>query len=380
MESILNAGLGIGVFMFLLLLFKKKKNRSDYLFLGWLAVTLGQITFYEITIYRCQIEGLWAIICFALPLLGAPTLFLYILSLTGHRVSWKTILLHLGIYIVYVLIFFILQQKEDLLLVAKNGIINPDEKPLWWLQYYAVPLAISAFMYCVWDLILLSRHRANILDYFSFEEKVNLKWVSYVVNSYFILFLATSFLIFGAVQFQLFPVEKAFTLVGICLSTMVIAFGFYGFRQTAIFTNTDLQKISRLSTNSKTTQNALYSKSGLTIEKIKSLAKHLTEHMETEKPFLNENLNLSILAEKSEISQSHISQVINQHFEMHFYDFINRYRVEEAKKKLSSPDFDHLSVLGIAFDCGFKSKSSFNRYFKKYTGISPSEFKKNNTN
>jgi len=380
MESILNAGLGIGVFMFLLLLFKKRKNRSDYLFLGWLAVTLGQITFYEITIYHFQIEGLWAIVCFALPLLGAPTLFLYILSLTGHRVSWKTLVLHLGIYVVYVLIFFILQQKEDLLLVAKNGIINPDEKPLWWLQYYAVPLAISAFVYCAWDLILLSRHRANILDYFSFEEKVNLKWVSYVVNSYFILFLATSFLIFGAVQFQLFPVEKAFTLVGICLSTMVIAFGFYGFRQTAIFTNTDLQKISRLSTNSTTTPNALYSKSGLTIEKIKNLANRLTEHMEIEKPFLNENLNLSLLAEKSEISQSHISQVINQHFQMHFYDFINRYRVEEAKKKLSSPDFDHLSVLGIAFDCGFKSKSSFNRYFKKYTGISPSEFKKNNTN
>ena len=93
------------------------------------------------------------------------------------------------------------------------------------------------------------------------------------------------------------------------------------------------------------------------------------------KPFLNENLSLSLLAEKSEILQSHISQVINQHFQMHFYDFINRYRVEEAKEKLSSSDFDHLSVLGIAFDCGFKSKSSFNRYFKKHTGVSPTEFK-----
>lgn len=377
MEVILNAGLGIGVFMFLLLLFKKRKNRSDYFFLGWLAVTLGQIAFYEITIYHFEIEGFWAIVTFALPLLGAPILFLYISSLTGYQISLKTLLLHLGVYVVYILIFFVLRQKENLLLTAVNGFINPNEKPLWWMQYYAVPLAISAFVYCIWDLILLNRHRANILDYFSFEEKVNLKWVSYIVNSYFILFLATSFLIFGAVQFQLLPVEKAFTLVGICLSIMVIAFGFYGFRQTAIFTNTDLQRISGLSANGKNTKNATYSKSGLTPEKNKSLAKRLKEHMEIEKPFLNENLNLSLLSEKSEIPQSHISQVMNQHFQMHFYDFINSYRVEEAKKKLSSSDFDHLSVLGIAFDCGFKSKSSFNRYFKKYTGISPSEFKKN---
>ncbi len=339
-------------------------------------MTLGQIIFYEITIYHFQIEGFWAIVTFGLPLLGAPMLFLYILSLTGHQVSWKTLSLHLGIYPVYVLIFFILQQKESLLLTAVNGFIDPNEKSLWWMQYYAAPLAISAFVYCTWDLILLKKHRANILDYFSFEEKVNLKWVSYIVNSYFILFLATSFLIFGAVQFQLLPVEEAFTLVGICLSIMVIAFGFYGFRQTAIFSNNELQKIPSLNLGDKTNQNALYSKSGLTPEKIKSLAKQLTEHMETEKPFLNENLNLSLLAEKSEISQSHISQVINQHFQIHFYDFVNQYRVEEAKKRLLSDDYKQLSVLGIAFDCGFKSKSSFNRYFKKYTGVSPSEFKK----
>ena len=98
--------------------------------------------------------------------------------------------------------------------------------------------------------------------------------------------------------------------------------------------------------------------------------------MEIEKPFLDENLSLYLLAKQSEITQPHLSQIINQHFKMNFYDFINRYRVEEAKQKLTSSNFDHLSVLGIAFDCGFKSKSSFNRYFKKYTGVSPSTFKK----
>ena len=88
MEFILNAGLGIGVFMFLLLLFKRNKNKSDFLFLGWILVILVQIAFYEITIYKFEIHGLWSILVFGLPMLGAPLLFLYILSLTGYRVSW----------------------------------------------------------------------------------------------------------------------------------------------------------------------------------------------------------------------------------------------------------------------------------------------------
>ena len=376
MEFILNAGLGIGVLMLLLLLFKRNKNQSDYLFLGWILVVLGQITFYEISIYQFEIHGFWAILFFSLPMLGAPLLFLYILSLTGHRVSWKTATLHLGVYVIYVALFFVFQQKDNLDLTAANGYFELSENPPQWMQYYAIPLAISGLIYCVWDLLLLRKHRQTIVALFSFDEKINLKWLSYVVYAYLVLFVLASFLIFGATQFQLFSIENAFAFVGITLSLMLIAFGFYGFRQTAIFSSIDTQEVPSLNLDSSISDKVAYSKSGLTPEKIESLASRLTGHMEIKKPFLDENLSLALLAEQSEISQPHLSQIINQYFKMNFYDFVNRYRVEEAKQKLSSPDFDHLSVLGIAFDCGFKSKSSFNRYFKKYTGVSPSAFKK----
>ena len=376
MEFVLNAGLGIGILMLLLLFFKRNKNQSDYFFLGWILVTLGQIAFYEVTIFQFEIHGFWAIPVFGLPMLGAPLLFLYILSLTGHHVSWKTSMLHLSVYVIYVALFFIFQQKDNFQLVAINGSFDLSENPPEWMQYYAIPLAISGLVYCVWDLLLLRNHRRKIIELFSFDENIDLKWLSYVVYAYFILFVLASFLIFGATQFQLFSIESAFALVGITLSLMLIAFGFYGFRQTAIFSNIDTEKAPILNQDNNTLEKASYSKSGLTTEKIESLAIRLTDHMEIKKPFLNENLNLSLLANQSEISQTHLSQTINQHFKMNFYDFVNRYRVEEAKQKLSSSDFDHLSVLGIAFDCGFKSKSSFNRYFKKYTGVSPSEFKK----
>lgn len=124
------------------------------------------------------------------------------------------------------------------------------------------------------------------------------------------------------------------------------------------------------------TPKASYSKSGLNQNKIEDLANRLSQHMEQQKPYLNEDLNLNKLAEQCSMQPAQLSQIINQQYQMNFYDFVNQYRVEETKKKLCSSDFDHLSVLGIAFDCGFKSKSSFNRYFKKYAGVSPSEFKK----
>jgi len=98
--------------------------------------------------------------------------------------------------------------------------------------------------------------------------------------------------------------------------------------------------------------------------------------MDNGKPFLNEDLSLPLLAEQCELSQTQLSQIINQHFQVNFYDFVNSYRIEKAKGMLCSSEFEHLSILGIAFECGFKSKSSFNRYFKKHTGVSPSKFKK----
>ena len=165
-------------------------------------------------------------------------------------------------------------------------------------------------------------------------------------------------------------------IVGIILSLMLIAFGFYGFRQTAVFSNLDTQNTPSIDLDSSKTETTSYSKSGLTEEKIISYANNIGEHMKHEKPYLQDDLTLSVLAEQCGLSNIHLSQILNQHFQLNFYDFVNQYRIEESKKMLLSSNYDNLSVLGIAFDCGFKSKSSFNRYFKKYNGMSPSEFKK----
>ena len=367
MELILNAGIGIGALMFLLLLFKKNKTSGDYFFLFFILAILLQIAFYQVTIYLFNLQGPLALIGFAIPLISSPLLFLYILSLTGQRVSWKTILLHLSVYFIYIIIISLL--KGNVQMIASDGFLNLPKNSPTIMQFYAIPMAFSGLVYAIWDLVLLKKHQNRISEIFSFNEKINLNWLRYLVYSFFGIFLITSFIIFGSSRFQLFSMDIAFTFVGITLSIFLVAFGFYAFKQTTVFSDIQFEKPQSSSKN--------YNKSGLTPEKVTEAAAQIEKVMLTEKPFLDDGLTLNSLAKVCGHTSSHLSQIINQHFEMNFYDFVNRYRIEQAKKMLLSSEHDHLSLLGIAYDCGFKSKSSFNRYFKKFCGTTPSEFKKN---
>ncbi len=101
----------------------------------------------------------------------------------------------------------------------------------------------------------------------------------------------------------------------------------------------------------------------------------LSAFMDTEKPWLDPELTLSILAEQMQLNTSQLSYLVNNGFNQNFNDFVNTYRVEEVKRKMATPDFQYLSLLGIAFESGFNSKATFNRAFKKLTGNAPSEYK-----
>ena len=94
-----------------------------------------------------------------------------------------------------------------------------------------------------------------------------------------------------------------------------------------------------------------------------------------EKPFLNRELRLDDLAEALQIGRHHASQVINEHFDANFFDFINLYRVEEAIRLLQEKG-NELNLAEIGFLSGFNNTVSFNKAFKKNTGVTPSKFRK----
>src|SRR5215217_7439159 len=115
-----------------------------------------------------------------------------------------------------------------------------------------------------------------------------------------------------------------------------------------------------------------YQKSGLNTETAAMLYSRLLTYMETNKPYLEPDLAIYKVAESLEVPRHHLSQVINEKGQKSFFDFINSYRVEEVKKQLVNPDMANRNILGIALDCGFNSKATFNTAFKKFTGMTPS--------
>ncbi len=119
-----------------------------------------------------------------------------------------------------------------------------------------------------------------------------------------------------------------------------------------------------------------YIRSSLTDTASQSIAKRLTDYMAQKKPYLNTDLRLPQLAESLDISTHHLSQVINKELNKSFTEFVNEYRVEEAKDLLSDPKKDHFLIIDVGYSAGFNNKTSFYKIFKENTGYSPSMYRK----
>jgi AraC-like DNA-binding protein len=152
------------------------------------------------------------------------------------------------------------------------------------------------------------------------------------------------------------------------MAVFIYTVGYLGFRQPEIFNGS-------VSDNGKK-QEVKYARSSLKEEQAKAHLDKLLSVMETEKPYLDSNLKIQHLSEKVGVSSHHLSQIINENLNQNYADFINSYRINEAKRLLLSPEYELEKILSIAFDAGFQNKATFNASFKKYTGMSPTEYKK----
>ncbi len=140
----------------------------------------------------------------------------------------------------------------------------------------------------------------------------------------------------------------------------LFAIGFFALRYSAVFA--EARGLSTRSTK-------------FSPEDLKGNAKLLTAILESEKLYLDPELRLSTLAERMKLRPDEVSEVLRDGVGMTFFNLINRYRVREAEHRLRDSSLAHLSILGIAMDCGFNSKSSFAEAFKKWNGKTPSEYR-----
>jgi len=132
----------------------------------------------------------------------------------------------------------------------------------------------------------------------------------------------------------------------------------------------------------KTTENNTekYITSNLKTDIKNKLYKEILDYIDSEKPYLNSNFSIADISERLNTNNKYISQAINENHKTNFNNFINKYRVDYARKLLLNPDNRNLSLEGIANIAGFNTRATFISAFKKFTGVTPSFFLKNQAN
>lgn len=123
-------------------------------------------------------------------------------------------------------------------------------------------------------------------------------------------------------------------------------------------------------------QNNKYKTSKMTETAKNELISGIISYVEQNKQFLDPKISIALIAEHLNVRGEKISQVVNLHFNSNFNEYINRLRIEEAKKRMASPEYENEKILAIAIDVGFNNKTTFNAAFKKYVQMTPSEYRK----
>ncbi len=163
--------------------------------------------------------------------------------------------------------------------------------------------------------------------------------------------------------------ETSTDIVWLVFSSVTYCLGYFAITQPEIFKHHEISEEEEQKIEIEV-------KNQLPPEEIAPLKEKITHLMETEKPYLNSKLTLAGLAKKIDLSHHLLSRVINEGFDKNFYDFVNSYRVEAFKTQIEKNEHENKTLLALAYDVGFNSKSSFNRSFNKLVGMSPSKYLK----
>lgn len=237
------------------------------------------------------------------------------------------------------------------------------------LSLLIIGLILSqAFFYVSISFLTIRKHQKKIKLFSSNTEDIDLNWLEYIIITILVIviFYILYHLFFNPVSLNLFIN---------CIFLIAVYFvAYHSLKQKEIYPVEEKQRNELISLEDTVVDNT--KKKITSDEELKDIKTRLSEVMRSQKPYLESDLNLIKLAQLLSVSTHQLSYVINTGFNKNFFQYINEYRVEKAKKLLSDNTNDNLSILGIAFESGFNSKTSFNTTFKKMTGQTPSEFKK----
>ena len=328
----------LALFCAIVMLLKKNKHISDYYLTTWLLV-LSLFIFSNL-----NYAPVFATIGWLLSSLHGVFLFLYIKNITlNSRFQPKDLLHFIPPAAVALPVFFI----DDYVFTQLFQVLN----------------LLIFLIYMILSILMVRRYRYKVKEIYSKVEYADLSWLIILTGGllFFVLNIIVKKLYSGYPGEQI-EIVALFVFINITVLKAML--------QAAIFikqpTETD---------NVPEEHKVAYTNYGLKGPEAEILSGRLRKYMEQEKPHLNPALSLKDFALAMDTYPHYITQVLNTIFNQNFYDFVNHYRIEEAERQLADPSKKNLTILAIAFDCGFNSKATFNRVFKEKKGITPSEYK-----
>ncbi len=359
------AGISVAVFTIVLIFTKEKLGLADRLLGSWLlALVLNQLYFLVTGIeQQVALHPLLHFIGVGSVLLHAPLLFIFSRQVFSAKLSvWSYF--HFAPFMVFMVCFGMVWWINPDSLAFRNGFIGFKED-LFPINYYGIFLALVSGLYTILAFYSVRHHEKQLSQTQSSEIRNVLNWLKQWIIAATIFFVATYLYVELSVSHTQVDARFTFQVISVFMSIYIFYVSYWGIRKTDAFRRFNPGEVS-ISTQANQANH----------EEIHHLAEKLKDFLEREKLFLDPDLSLTRLAEYMKVPPGKLSLVINQILDKNFYDLINEYRVNEFLIRLPKKEYGHLSLLGLAFECGFRSKSTFNAFFKRQTGSTPSAYKK----
>jgi len=369
-EPILYIGISQSFFAGLLIATRRPFTTANRIMTAWVFLFCIEMIFALINHTVLEI--------YAFPFISftyGPLLYLYVRHMANPSLKyqpWHT--LHFVPFLVFFAVSVIFRNVslfEDL-----SGFFTIDRfTPIRII--YSACFFLSVTVYSILSFIQIRRHQVHLRDIVSFtSEKITLNWmkilsITFYVGYIVIFILGGIDIIAGLVPFD------PYILTFIFIAFFSFAYSFYAIRQPEML---DYPVAQREEDDIAVQAGAeKYAKSGLRKEQAEAYLTKLLSYMDDEKPYLDGDLTIHHLAQKTGIPRHYITEVLNEKYGRNFFTFVNEYRVREVISRINDPKYQHYTILAIAFDAGFNSKSTFNTIFKAYTGNTPSEYRNNLT-
>lgn len=246
------------------------------------------------------------------------------------------------------------------------------------LQYFLlITMLTQSSVYLLFTYLKIRKHQKNIQLFSSNTMEVDLAWLERIILGMLVV------LIVVAIYNIIFTFESLGLTVNLIVLLVILDMSYHAMRQKEIYPFSEDKTEEILQLEEEQEQELMadveLKKKIIPDADLVQLRTELHEFMLREKPYLDSDLNLVKLSEQFGQSSHRLSYIINNGFNKNFFNYINEYRVMEAKKLLLDPKMSQFSLIGIAYEAGFSSKTAFNTTFKKITGQTPSEFKKSSS-